>query len=149
MAGVGNMESKYDKFPGATNVKTAMIIDASGLHLAYAPEWTINAAVEHRLGIAGGTLTSRLDVQYIDDRYGRGTVANNPEELIPSQSLVNARFSWRTRGGNWGVAAWVKNAADDDTQVHATFAAGGLGGRGALGQFQQPRTYGATLDYRF
>ena len=149
MAGVGNMESKYDKFPGATNTKTGMTIDASGLHLAYAPEWTLNAALEHRLEIAGGILTSRLDVQYIDDRYGRGTVANNPEELIPSQSLVHGRLTYRPRSGGWRVAAWVKNATDDDTQVHATFAAGGLGGRGALGQYQQPRTYGVTLGYQF
>ena len=149
MAGVGNMESQYDRFRGATNTKTAMIIDASGLELAYAPEWTINLAVEHRLQIGGGMLTSRVGMQYIDERYGRGTVANNIEELIPSQTLVNGRVGYRPRGGNWGVAAWVKNATDDDTRVHATFAAGGLGGRGALGRFQEPRTYGVTLDYRF
>ena len=97
----------------------------------------------------GGMLTSRLGMQYIDERYRRGTVANNLEELIPNQTLVNGRIAFRPRSGGWGVAAWVKNATDDDTRVHATFAAGGLGGRGALGRFQEPRTYGMTLDYRF
>ena len=47
------------------------------------------------------------------------------------------------------TSSHFKNATDDDTQVHATFAAGGLGGRGALGQYQQPRTYGVTLGYQF
>ena len=148
-AGVGYLDAEYDSFKGATNNKTGMIIDASGLKLAYGPEWTVNAALQHQLEMAGGMLTSLLAVQYIDERYGRGTVANNPEELIPSQSLVNGRIAYRPRRGNWGVAAWVKNLADDDTQVHATFAAGGLGGRGALGQYQEPRSYGVTLDYRF
>ena len=62
---------------------------------------------------------------------------------------MNGRIAYRPRRGNWGVAAWVKNLTDDDTQVHGMFAAGGLGGRGTLGQYQEPRSYGVTLDYRF
>ena len=148
-AGVGNTDAKYDKFPGVTNNKTGMLIDASGNKLALAPEWTMNVALQHQLEIAGGILTSRLDVQYVDERYARSAVANLPEELIPSQSLVNARFSYRPQSDKWGVAAWVKNAADDDTIVQSAWGAGGLGGRGHIVKYQQPRTAGVTFDLRF
>ena len=147
-AGVGYTDAKYDKFPGVTNNKTGEIFDASGNRLALAPEWTANVTLLHQLDIAGGILTSRLDVQFIDERYARSTVANFPEELIPSQSMVNARVTYRPQSDKWGVAAWVKNAADDDTIVQSGWA-GGLGGRGHLAQYQQPRTAGVTLDWRF
>ena len=148
-AGVGYTDAKYDKFPGVTNQKTRMIFDASGNRLALGPEWTANVALLHQLEIAGGILTSRLDVQFVDERYARSTVANFPEELIPSQSLVNARFSYRPQSDKWGVAAWVKNAADDDTIVQTAWGSGGIGGRGHLAQYQQPRTAGVTFDLQF
>lgn len=148
-AGVGYTDSKYDKFPGVTNRKTGMLFDASGNRLALGPKWTANVVLQHQLAIAGGILTSRLDVQFVDERYSRFTVANFPEELIPSQSLVHARISYRPSSAKWGVAAWVKNAADDDTIVQTNYGAGGLGGRGHLARYQQPRTYGMTVDYQF
>ena len=148
-AGVGYTDAKYDKFPGVTNQKTRMIFDASGNRLALGPEWTANVALLHQLEIAGGILTSRLDVQFVDERYARSTVANFPEELIPSQSLVNARFSYRPQSDKWGVAAWVKNAADDDTIVQSAWGAGGIAGRGHLAKYQQPRTAGVTFDLQF
>ncbi|MGI9289430.1 MAG: TonB-dependent receptor, partial [Pseudomonadales bacterium] len=67
--GVGYTDSTYDELSGVENPRTLMLEDAAGNKVPLAAEWTINASASHTAELAGGTLTSRLDVNYIDERF--------------------------------------------------------------------------------
>lgn len=148
MAGVGFSDATYDDFKGVRDNRTRMLVDASGNDIPVAPDWTINVAVQHRARLGAGTVRSRLDYAYIDDRYAVTGVINDPDYFLPSRSLVNARIGYRPQGDNWGIALWGRNLTDDDSLVYAAYRSA-FGSAGHVGMYQQPRTYGVTLDYRF
>ena len=114
-----------------------------------AADWSINASVQHTTGLMGGTLASRLDLSYVADRFSDGSFHNDPEDIVPSQTLVSGRVSYRPVEDNWGVSLWVKNLTDDDSKVYSAFGATFLPAASNRAQYQQPRTYGVTLDFSF
>jgi len=146
--GVGYNDSEYVSFENAIEKRTDSFVDASGNTVPLAPEWTINASAQHVADIFGGNLTSRLDITYVDERYGVFGVTNHPGELIPDQTLLNGRIAYRTGNGNWGVALWGRNLTDDDTLTYLSFSSA-FGIFATAGQYQEPRTYGLAVDYTF
>ena len=147
-AGLGYSDATYKEFTGVTDNRNRTLVDASGNDIPLAPNWTINLALQHQARVGGGTLTSRLDYAFIDDRYSLTGVINDVDWFLPSQSLLNARLTYRPRNNNWGISAWAKNLTDDDTLVYAAFRTA-FGSSGGVGMYQQPRSYGVTLDYSF
>ena len=147
-AGVGYTDSTYDTFKDVFDNRARTIVDASGNDIPLAPRWQLNIALQHTAQLGGGTLISRLDYLFIDERYGHQDVSNDPGSLIPSQSLVNARVGYRPNEGNWGVSVWAKNLADDNTLVLHQYATA-FGNFSPSGLYQEPRTYGVSLDYSF
>lgn len=147
-AGVGYSDATYDTFEGVTNNRTRMLEDASGNHIPVAPKWTLNVTVQHQARLADGTLTSRLDYSYLDDRYSIQGVLNDSYSFLPSQSLLNARLSYGPHNGNWSLSAWARNLTDNKSLIYANFRSA-FGSRGGVGMYQEPRTYGISLDYRF
>ena len=147
-ADVGYTDSTYDTFENVIDSRTRMTVDASGNDIPLAPTWQLNIALQHTAQMGAGTLISRLDYVFIDERYSIQDVSNGPDKLIPSQSLLNARVGYRPNGGNWGVSVWAKNLADDNTLVYRNFATA-FGNFSPSGMYQEPRTYGVSLDYSF
>ena len=148
IAGVGYADGTYDKFEGVTDNRTNTLVDASGNDIALAPDWTLNLAVRHQAQLGAGTVTSRLDYAFIDSRYSIQGVINDADFFLPSQSLVHARVGYRPRSDDWGIALWGRNLTDDDSLMYAAYRTA-FGSAGHVGLYQQPRTYGVTLDYTF
>ena len=148
IAGVGYSDGTYDKFEGVTDNRTNTLVDASGNDIPLAPDWTINLAVRHQAQLGAGTVTSRLDYAFIDSRYSIQGVINDADFFLPSQSMVNARVGYRPRSDDWGIALWGRNLTDDDSLMYAAYRTA-FGTAGQVGLYQQPRTYGVTLDYAF
>ena len=148
--GAGYVDSTYDKLPDVEDPRrSGGFFDASGNTIAFAPEWTLNTSVEHTAELMGGTLTSRLNLSYIDERFSDGSYHNNPNDLLPSQTLLSGRISYRPAEGHWRVSVWGKNLTDDDSETYIAFGNAFLPIGTNRAQFQEPRTYGVTLDYSF
>ena len=148
-AGVGFMDTTYDNLTDVEDQRRGGFFDAGGKKLPLAPEWTINAALQHTTEMAGGILTSRLDLSYVDDRFSDGSFHNHPDDILPSQTLLGARISFRPVEDGWGIALWGKNLTDDDSMVYRAFGSAFLPFGTNRAQYQEPRTYGVTLDLRF
>ena len=147
-AGVGYNDAQYGSFENVENRRTGAIEDASGNSVPLAAEWTMNASAEHDATIGGGILTSRLDINYIDERFSDRGVLNQADDLIPSQTLLNGRLTYRPDDSGLSVALWAKNLLDDDGFVYLGYSAAfGVATRAA--QYQEPRTYGVSVDYSF
>ena len=147
-AGVGYSDATYDTFEGVTNNRTRMLEDASGNDIPVAPNWTLNLTVQHQAQLAAGTVTSRLDYSYLDDRYSIQGVLNDSYSSLPSQSLLNARLSYQPRNGSWRLSAWARNLTDNNSLIYANFRSA-FGSRGGVGMYQQPRTYGLSFGLSF
>ncbi len=147
-AGLGFVNATFEKYEGVTDNKTRMLVDASGNNIPLAPELTFNVAIQHTVELAGGMLLSRLDYSFIDERYSVGGVVNTDDFLLDSRSLVNARVSYRSPSDTWGIAGWARNLTDDQSLTYKAWRAA-FGTRGVAAMYQQPRTYGVTLDLRF
>ncbi|MGI9294987.1 MAG: TonB-dependent receptor [Pseudomonadales bacterium] len=148
--GVGYNESTYDRLENVEDQRAGnMLLDASGNTVAFAPEWSINAAAQHTAELMGGTLTSRLDVTFVDDRFSESSFHNYPDDVLEAQTLLNARVGYRPAKDNWGVSLWVNNITDDDSDVYRTFGSAFLPAGTNRVQLQEPRTYGLSLDFSF
>ena len=148
--GVGYVDSTYDKLVGVEDPRRGGgFFDASGNSIALAADWTISASMQHTAELMGGVLTSRLDLNFIDERYSDGSFHNNPNDQLPSQTLVNGRLNYRPADDNWGVSLWVRNLTDDDSETYVAYGAAFLPFGTNRAQFQEPRTYGLTLNLSF
>ena len=147
--GVGYNDSTYDEYPDVLDPRmNDTPTDASGNKVPLAPEWTINASAQYDMNLAGGTVSTRLWGSYIDERYGEEGVLNYDDDLIPDQTLLNASVAYRPAEDNWGVSVWVHNLTDDDTETLKIYLAT-FGANWNTVQYQEPRTYGLSVDYAF
>jgi iron complex outermembrane receptor protein len=148
MGGVGYNDGKYGTFKNVEEPRTLALVDVSGNKVPFSAEWSFNVAAEHSVEILGGIVTSRLDFTYVDERFGDQGITNHPDDLMPSQSLLSGRLSYRPGKGNFGIAIWGRNLTDDDSFVYLAFDSS-LGFSRRSAQYQEPRTYGVTVDYTF
>ncbi len=147
-AGIGYTDATFDKYSGVTDPRTGERVDASGNRAQMAPEWTVNASVQHELPLAnGGTWLTRLDYNFVDERYSDRGATNSPDDLVPSHSLLNARLGYTSAGDNWGVYLWAKNLLDKEYVEERRFFSF-IGAR-MTERYGEPRTYGLSATYRF
>ena len=150
-AGIGSLDATYDEWVGGVEDprRGEEFFDVSGNAIALSADWSVNASAQHTTELMGGILSSRLDLSYVDDRYSDGSFHNHPEDIVPSQTLLNGRVSYRPVEDSWGVSLWVKNLTDDDSKVYAAYGSTFLPAASNRAQYQQPRTYGVTINLEF
>lgn len=149
IAGLGVVDATYDEYTDVMDNKVGTTVDASGNNIPLAADVTFNAAAQHTLPLAGGTLTSRIDGSYIDNRYAVSGVINSDDELLDSQMLFNARIGYRLNDSNTSFSIWVKNLTDDDSFTYKNYGGQTFGAPGIHGMYIHPRSYGASVDYSF
>lgn len=105
------------------------------------PEWTVAAAID--LPIQLGNAASKLHVDYSwrDDVYYGGDPLARRGEV----DFINARWSTRLAGSGTDVSLWCRNVTDRRYILRA------LGGSNGFIRAlpADPRTFGATLTWRF
>jgi iron complex outermembrane receptor protein len=112
--------------------------------LPNAPELSLNALVRYSWAALGGDMAVQMDGVWNDDQYLEGT--NSEVSLQESYATVNARASYMAASGAWEVAAWVKNATDEEYLLYNL----DLGLLGFVEQvYGRPRTYGMTASYHW
>lgn len=120
-------------------------VNIAGDQLPTAPKMSIGGGADVDLMDNGnGKVTASADTSYVSRQYFE--LFNEDIIAQKSYTLVNARLSYRTPGGRYGVAGWVKNLTDKFYRTAAIDATG-------LGflyfHVGEPRTYGISLDARF
>lgn len=149
-AGVSYTDAKYTDYAnaptGTTPDSTAVLvppygavsplrqIDARGNRLPFAPEWTVNAGADYKVG----DFTMSADAFYNDGYY------IEPDNFLHQTSfvIVNAQIRYAPPG-NLGFRLWGKNIAGEKYIDRATTQAGPSGFPYNPGS---PRTYGITID---
>ncbi len=113
---------------------------AAGNRLPFAPRTTFNLGGSYRIAVGSGALS--LAATYY--RTSRFFAAPDNIGFQPSYDLVNASVTWTGAGDHLSVKLWGKSLGGAAYATSLVEANQGLVlARGA------PRTYGATLGYRF
>lgn len=136
MGNYAYLDTEYDDLEG-------ILAPANGNSLRNAPEnaYTIVALYEAVLG-GGGEVSARYEYAYKDET--EQDINNNPLSQKGDYEVSNIRLGYTTSNENWEVAAWVKNAFDEEYLDHNFYNAG----FGAFSYPALPRTYGVTVTWR-
>jgi iron complex outermembrane receptor protein len=113
--------------------------------LPQAPEFSGHALARYDFVLAGGTLGVQGDVLYTSSFCF--TVLCAPVEEEDSYTVANARVSYDSDGGRWGVAAFVENLFEEEYRVYAFDSS--LFAGVVAGVYGKPRWYGLSATYRF
>ena len=113
--------------------------------LPQAPEFSGNALARYEFPLAGGTIGIQGDVQYSSEFCF--TVLCAPVEQEDAYTVVNARLSYDSDSGRWGVAAFVNNLFEEEYRVYAFDSS--LFAGVVAGVYARPRWYGLSATYRF
>ena len=113
----------------------------SNNQLPYAPDLKYFLAAQYRQPVGAGAITFDVDYTYVDDQF---TDPGNLEiDKIDSYSLLGARVAYTPDSGQWELALWGRNLADEEwTRLNNDNF---LGTPRTL--WGDPRLYGATFTY--
>lgn len=131
-------------FDFATFSPVEVTVPADGEPLANAPRWSANVTASYDFMVGGNFIvTPAIDVIYRGKAFG---APFQPEQNRDQYMIGNLRMSLQsTTNDRWKLTAWSRNFTDTDYFVSA-FGGGNVWYVRTNGM---PRTYGATLEYRF
>jgi len=145
----------------STGISGSAVNAASNLVVGYAPKHTLNLSVESRLANTDwGRLKGLIDYRYVAAYYNYQanlsmTAANAipgnlaADSKMPALGTVNARLildQIQVGGpGQMDVSLWVKNLGNKQTMQNMMDVSGYY----QVGYWSNPRTFGATVNYKW
>jgi len=119
----------------------------AGLELTNAPKWNGNATARYNWHLSNSVEPfAMLHVSYTGSAF---TLAdNNPFNQAPAYTLVDGRFGLTGADRRWEAALWVQNLTDEIYFVGSFVDQGNFGNSG-FRRYEMPRTYGASLTWRW
>jgi iron complex outermembrane receptor protein len=154
------LDATFDSFPNAQG--PTGVIDLSGRPLTDAPKWSTSAVIRYERPIGAGLrVFGQADVFHRSSVFTELTY--DPILRQETHTKVNARIGLGDQGDRWTLELWGRNLTDEITfgrggrpvfgAVTAVLPAGGAPsfpvGATYIKYTGEPRTYGATLTYRF
>ena len=127
---IGLLRTEYDEFENLDQ-------DYAGNEFNYAPNETANLALNWQ---PNAVFTANVGVSYTSQYFS--DPSNNPEEVIPERTLLNARFSWQ--GDYLELFVFGRNLTDEDN-IQDSFVVRDRPVR----RYGESRTLGAGLTVRF
>lgn len=114
-----------------------------GRRLAYAPTWTINAAIDYTIQIGEGRLVPRALYNYVSDQAT--DLRALPFTQLPERSSLDLRLTYYAPH-NWSVEGYVTNVTNrlNVAAVYVNPLGGPVGN-----SYAPPRQVGARLSYNF
>lgn len=141
-AHAGYLKTQYDVFtpePGR---------DLSGTGFGTAPELSFSAAMDYRRTWLGGGWQVHMDYknQTAPDDFELRTIP-----FVGSHGIINAWMGFAPDHENWSVKLWMRNLANLDKPTTNFHWGAGLGPLldNVTQQYEKPRSYGLSFDYKF
>ncbi|WP_339747356.1 TonB-dependent receptor [uncultured Maricaulis sp.] len=146
---MGLLDGNYDEFINAFGVDIS-----NQVVIQNTPDATLSTTLSYLTSFAGGDLNSQITASYRGD--SSQFEIPFPELDQASYTLWNASVVWDSEDGAWQMGLHGRNLTDEEYRVsgydfvnNTTFAPE-LGRSGTLvGYYGNPRTFTATLAYRF
>jgi iron complex outermembrane receptor protein len=158
---VGYLDSYYENFligcfagtPGCTPSSPPINV-ADQNRPINAPAWTISGNITYTWDLPGGSLLARTGYDWRSFTKVANTTPSVTDQ--PAYGLLNAGIAFTTNSKAWRFSIDAKNLTDRFYRVAGydfgnppISAANALGGVSQIGFYGPPRTYSATVSYRF
>ncbi|WP_313804783.1 TonB-dependent receptor [Sphingobium sp.] len=115
--------------------------DAKGHSITNTPEWSYTFAATHELPTAIGTFTTSLNLNY----RGKAYIDPGNRFELPTRYVANLTERWTSKDDSLFATVWVKNLFDKQYD----FGVNILAPVGLAGNPAPPRTYGASVGFKF
>lgn len=142
------LDAKYTEFVTGDGSRPSLgLLDLEGYTLPQSPRYSVNLGASYTLPLGEGGLTLRGDYQNVGRTY------HTPFNLIRDSQgpydLANAFLTYDD--DHWTAGIWVRNLTDTFVKQGLSLGSGLLGGGGgySTGSIAPPRTYGATIGFKF
>ena len=136
------IDAEWDKF---MDPRTTPNTDRAGEKMAFAPDNSINLALENVQYLNIGELTSAISIVY-KDKYKLALVDWEPT-TVDDLTLVNLNVGLDTPSG-WNISAFCNNCTDDEYKMVALSGVRAQGGGNRYG-FGDGRRFGLQLSTDF
>ena len=138
------VDSRYRRFPGATNPFTGVLVDLSGNRQPRAPRYTANVSASYDIDLgSAGTITPLAQVAFFGSSHL--TEFNTPIDRQKAYSKTDLRLAWTTASKTLTAEAYVENLEDKSVLIAGIFGPAG----GLFANYGAPRTYGGRVSVRF
>jgi iron complex outermembrane receptor protein len=128
---------------------TLGVLNLKGNTIPQSPKYSINAGASYTVPLTGGAgVTFRGEFQRIGRTYH--TVFNLLRDPQAPYNWVNGFITY-TAADHWTASVFVRNLTNSYVKQGISLQSGILGGGGgySLGSVAAPRTFGASLGYKF
>lgn len=140
---VARTSDNPDVITGVTNI-FSQVVDIKGNEINNAPNFSANLFARYDFNLSSSLGAAvQGTVAWTDDYYL--SVSNEPYSKEDGVALVNARAELYSLNSGWTVAIWGRNLTDEsyrtstnDDGIYSNYS-----------NWSAPRTFGATLSYRF
>ncbi len=88
----------------------APVFDPTGEELNFAPQWTVNGAIEYDIHLPTGILTPRIQYQYVGSQWA--SLYHASQDFQPSHHTVDLRLTYQAPE-HWRVEGFVTNLTDE------------------------------------
>lgn len=146
--GLSLIHSEYGHFPdaaantpGANGLGVQGVIDATGNRLQRTPNLTLNLGVNYAVPLSSGELIFSGGISHNGGFYWE----TDNRLYQKAYTLLDAGIRYSPDAGGLEVQLWIKNLAKEKYYSYVT-SSNGSPDTGAPGA---PRTFGATIGYRF
>lgn len=144
-AGVAYTDAEFEEYTTDDPLQfNNLIADVAGNTPQLAPKWKGNVAAEYAIAVGStselvlGAGATYVGKQYFDE-------FNRAPMLEDNYTLWDANVTYHATD-NWSVGIWGKNLGDEKEIADMSFSALG---RVVSKKFINPRTYGASVNYKF
>ncbi|MEC9358487.1 MAG: TonB-dependent receptor [Pseudomonadota bacterium] len=115
-----------------------------GNELPNAPEWTANAALDHRVPVGASLIGfANLNVSHTDGSFRE--VANNPDLASEDVTLFGARIGMAPINERWSLYLWGRNLTDEEYRTYSRRPLGAM----ITDQYGLPRMVGLGASLRY
>jgi iron complex outermembrane receptor protein len=121
-------------------------VNCSGRPVVNAPKFALNLGYQHTFDLGhSGRIIAGADTRIESSRYL--SIDFLPDGRQGNYMMSNARLTWETQSGNFGVTAFVNNLEDElvfSNSLQSPAKPGTI-----YNQIRPPRTYGVRATFRF
>lgn len=145
--GLGYINASFDEYM-SFDVTTGGVKDFSDARVFQnTPEWTANVGVTWTLPLASGSVKITPTASFRDDTH----MFEVPNALLDQKAytLYNLNAEWTSDSGHWSVGVSGHNLFGKDYRIGGYVFPGAVFDNTVTAFYGPPRTYAATLTYRY
>lgn len=142
------LDAEYEEFMTGDGSRPSLgVLDLKGFTIPQSPEYSFNLGASYTIPMGEGDLILRGDYQRVGRTYH--TVFNMKRDSQAAYGLANAFITYEQ--DRWSAGVWMRNITDEFVKQGLSLGSGLLGGGGgySTGSIAPPRTYGATIGFKY